>query len=370
MRYTREECCLAWLASGGMHPKKLRRIVDEFDGAEGVYDRYMIEGRGFLEDFAKGTEIDVLEEGASRENMHELAKRLHSISAHVMYIDDSIYPSILRTIPSPPPVLFYQGDPRCLEDRQVTMVGTRRPSVHGTEATRKIAHDFAQAGVPVVSGLASGLDTAAHLGCMEGGAPTIGVLACGIDVEYPSGSRQLREDIIAKGGLLLTELPLGAQATKGVFHQRNRIMSGLSPATLMMEGAPSSGSMITVRHALQQNRRVFAYPGLPGAEASEGTHELLRQGASYCTRAQDVMEDMGWTGGKDRAQPAPAAKKEVQLEDDAQRTLYHLLCAGDKTFDELLAASGLPMTDVTIALTMLQLDGLVASLPGKTYSKV
>lgn len=373
MRYTREECCLAWLSSCGIHPKRLRQIIDELDGAEAVYDWFMVEGKGFLECFARGSEIELLIDGAQRDNMHEMTQMLHAINAHVMYIDDSIYPASLRRIPSPPPILYYCGDPDCIRDRQVTMVGTRRPSVHGIEATRRIARDLAQQGIPIVSGLAGGLDTEAHLGCMEGGAPTIGVLAAGIDVNYPSGSRQLKEDIVRKGGLLLTEMPLGSAATKGVFHRRNRILSGLSPATLMMEGAAASGSMITVRHAQEQGRRVFAYPGLPGAEASEGAHALLRQGAAYCTSAQDVLEEMGWTASAGRIAPLPAARMlrqdTVQLDDDAQRKVYQLLANGEKSFDEILAASGLSLPDCTLALTMLQLNGLVSSLPGKLYTR-
>lgn len=250
----------------------------------------------------------------------------------------------------------------------VSVVGSRKASPQGVEVTQKICRELSQAGVTIVSGFAMGIDTAAHEGCLEGGSPTAAVLSAGIDVDYPADNAALKERIVKNGGVLLSEYPPGFRSNKFVFQVRNRIIAGLGKALLMMESRIQSGSTLTVHHALDQGREVYAYPGIPGTEWAEGAHQLLREGANYFTSAQDILEDLGWED--DLPQPTIQQKKELPPLSDDQRRVYTLLSQGELSFDQLADQSGLASPALSVALTMLQMMGLVRAMPGKAYCRV
>lgn len=369
MQYSREDGCRAWMTNGLFLPTLCADLLNEYGSAEAIYDRFIRDGSRFLKDRGVADfAISSLQEQATQDKMHEMMLTMRKLNIGVVGIDDLEYPEMLRHIHQPPAILFYRGQLDCLMGKCVAVVGSRTVSPQGEAVTRSICRDLSRSGVTIVSGLAMGVDAAAHEGCLEGGAPTVAVMACGIDVDYPMDNAPLREEIVRSGGLLLSEYPLGMRGAKHVFKMRNRIISGLSKAVLMMEAKIRSGSMITVQHALEQGRDVFAYPGVPGTEWAEGAHHLLREGAIYFTSAQDVLEDLGW------AEDAPAItlqqKQELPGMTAEQHAIYKLLGQGEKSFDELAAESGIAIPQLSVALTLMQMSGVIRAMPGKTYCRI
>ena len=368
MRYTREDGCRAWLTYGMFRADTLQELLQEFGNAEAIYDRFVKRGGDFLKKRVGEFGLEQLTEQASRDKMHEMLLTMQKLNMGILAYSDSGYPDSLRKMQSPPALLFYRGDLDCLMGKCVAVVGSRKASPQSIEVTQKICCELSKAGVTIVSGLAMGIDAAAHKGCLAGGSPTAAVLGCGIDVDYPAENIDLKEEIVRKGGILLSEYPPGYRANRFVFHVRNRIISGLGRALLMMESRIQSGSMLTVHHALDQGKEVYAYPGIPGTEWAEGAHQLLREGANFFTNASDILEDMGWE--EVLPQTAVHQVKELPPLSDEQRRVYTLLSQGELSFDQLAAETGLPVPSLTVALTMLQMMGLVKAMPGKSYCRI
>lgn len=367
MRYRREDGCRAWLTCAAWQPEALARILARYGSAEAVYDRFMREGGTFLNEEANAQQLQLLRENALPEVIHETMVVMRRENMGILSLEDFGYPDALRDIPDPPPLLFYRGDPDCLLGPCVTVIGSRSPSPAGMEAAERIARELSEAGVRVISGLAMGIDGAAHRGCLAGGSPTVAVLGCGLDVNYPASHRGLKDEILDRGGLLLSEYPPGCPAMQWHFPVRNRIMSGLSRAVVLVEARIRSGSMSTVHHALDQGREVYAYPGVVGTEWAEGAHQLLREGANYFASAKDILEDLNLQ--EPRHQPPVTERKETlpPLNDD-QRIVYAALCrGGEQSFDALVQATGLEPSALSGALTMLQILGMIRALPGKAY---
>lgn len=371
MRYTREHGCRAWLTYGLLRADTLSSLLDEFGCAEAIYDQFLKQGSRIFGKKLGSEAVGRLKAQADPDQMHQMMLTMQNLQTGILGMDDKQYPDSLRNIPSPPALLFYRGDPDCLMGKCITVVGARHASPRGTDITREICRDLSAAGVTIVSGLAIGIDAAAHEGCIEGGSPTAAVLATGMDVDYPSPNVELKESIVSNGGILLSEYPFGMRGSKYVFQVRNRIMSGLGRAMLMMESRIRSGSFLTVHHALDQGRDVYAYPGIPGTEWAEGAHQLLREGASYFTSAKDILEDLDWDSSSTMSFSTSRHQAESlpPLSDD-QRAIYALLSKGECSFDELAETSGISAPSLSIALTMLQMMGLIKALPGKCYCKV
>lgn len=368
MQYTREDGCRAWLTYAQVPSHVLRDVFDYYGNAEDVFEEFLSERGRNLKSFLPHTQIDILRQRAQPEAMHAMMVSMQQNHIGIISQNDSCYPEALRTIGDPPVFLFYRGNLDCLMGRCIAMIGTRKPAPNTLEATRKIACDLSNAGVTIISGLAAGIDTAAHLGCLDGQSPTVALLANGMDIDYPSQNAGLKEQIIKSGGLLLTEYPPGCPAIGWHFPIRNRLIAGLSRAVVMMEGQIRSGSMTTVHHALEQGKDVYAYPGNIGSEWAAGTHQLLREGATYFTKAQDILDDMHW----DDKNAAPTHQQKAQLPplSDGQRRVYALLNQREMSFDELADALNLDASTLSSELTMLSILGLVKALPGKIFSKV
>ncbi len=367
MRYTREDGCRAWLTHGLMSADIVSGLMQEYGSAEAIYDRFCAQGPGFLKGRVSGNSLAHLKEQSGKAAMHEMLVTMQKLNIGILAPKDPQYPDSLRHIPSPPALLYYRGDPDCLMGKCLAVVGSRHASPESVDTTFRICRELSQAGVTVVSGLAMGIDSAAHEGCIAGGSPTAAVLGTGIDVDYPIENVALKERIVQGGGVLLSEYPPGKRASRFVFPIRNRIVAGLGKATLLMESRIRSGSMLTVQHALEQGRDVYAFPGIPGTEWAEGAHQLLREGALYFTAASDILEDMSWEDSASR--PTVQEKKELPPMTEEQRQIYVLLGRGEMSFDQLAAETGQSAPSLTVALTMLQMMGVIRPMPGKTYRR-
>lgn len=364
VHYSREDGCRAWLAYALMPPIKLMRLLQEFGSAETIYTEYVRTGGEVLRPFVRKQGLQELSAHATPEAMHKMMLTLNEHQIGLLSSEDPAYPCLLHEIADPPPLLFYRGNLGCLQERMLTVIGTRSASPQGLQAAHDIAKGLSEAGVVIVSGLAEGIDTEAHTGCLQGRSPTIGICGTGIDVDYPAVNHQLKEDMLAKGGLLLSEWPLGFPALPHSFQHRNRLMSGLSRGTILIESRIKSGAMLTIQHALDQGREVFAWPGYPGSIHAEGAHQLIREGARYFTSAEDILDDMKWTSD---ALPSSEEKKALPPLSEDQKKVLHALRGGEQSMDQLAAATELSASALSISLTLLQVSGLIRSMPGKTY---
>lgn len=301
---------------------------------------------------------------------------------HCLIYDDPLYPRLLREIPRPPPLLFVRGDPTCLSLPQLAMVGSRNPSGGGIENAERFAHYLAERGFAITSGLALGIDAAAHRGALRATGKTIAVMGTGIDLIYPSRHRQLAQEIIDSGGALVSEFPLGTASHACNFPQRNRIISGLSGGTLVVEAAVQSGSLITASYALQHDREVFAIPGSIHNPLARGCHQLIRQGATLVETAQDIVDQLAGLLSYKRqeirvsrtTQPGlsnePAAVNEdaPDLNVDEQN-LLQALGYDPLPVDLLAERTGLDVGNLSAQLIGLEIKGLIQQV-GASYQRV
>lgn len=274
----------------------------------------------------------------------------------ILTLLDPLYPVLLKEIHDPPPVLYAKGALSALNASALAMVGTRKPSVLGRKIARSFAFELAQQELTITSGLALGIDGEVHEGCLAAKGRTIAVMATGIDCIYPLQHAKLAERICVDG-LLLTEFPLKVSPNAGHFPRRNRIISGLSLGVLVIEAAIKSGSLITARMAMEQNRSVFAIPGSIYNQQTKGCHYLLQQGAALVTSPQDVLSEiMGWQMSKPIDKPI--------LEADKNESLIRLIGYDLTTVDEVLSVSGLSVAEVICELAEFELQGLIKAVPG------
>ncbi len=276
---------------------------------------------------------------------------------HLLTWSDSGYPALLKEIDDPPVVLYAKGDLSSLRQRTISIVGTRNPSVTGRETARRFAFELAEWGLTIVSGLALGIDAAAHQGCLDASGRTIAVMGTGVNCIYPRQHAKLAERI-GQNGLLISEFPLHSQPIAGHFPRRNRIISGLSSSTLVVEAAIRSGSLITARFACEQNRDVLAIPGSIHNPQSRGCHHLLQQGATLVTSSADVLSELGLEKGL-----SPIADIHTPLA-DGDKNLVQCIGFETTTVDQMILRSGLTHESVVCGLADLELQGLVQAIPG------
>ncbi len=285
-------------------------------------------------------------------------------------LDDLRYPPLLRQIADPPAALFVLGNPACLRDPQLAIVGSRSPTRGGAETAQAFARHLVECGLTITSGLARGIDGAAHRGALEGGGATVAVLGTGPDRVYPAAHRDLAHEIAARGALV-TEFPPGTPPLGGHFPRRNRIISGLALGTLVVEAATQSGSLITARLAIEQGREAFAVPGSIHNPLARGCHALIRDGAKLVETATDILEELGplaGVGDLPRHAAAAPATSEPELDADYSRLLE---CLGFDPLpvDVLVQRSGLTADCVSSMLLVLELRGLISSVAGGRYQR-
>lgn len=363
MKYTFEDGCRAWLTYAHTQPSAVQRMMDQFGNASAIYEQCRKDGGKTIRRFLSEHNTEKLVRRSARPEMHEMMVAMQQSQMQIVALHDTVYSAALRFIADPPPFLFVQGDPSCMTGRCLAVVGSRAATPLAATRCEELCRNLSGRGVTIVSGLAVGIDTSAHEGSLSGTTPGIGVMACGLDVDYPTRSRDLKRRLIEHGGLLISEYPPGTPVRKGVFSARNRIISGLCKGVVMMEARITSGSFITVQHALDQGREVFAWPGEPGSVWSEGAHQLIREGARYFVTAEDILEDLSWDDIE-----APQEKREpaVALTPGMQQILT-ILYGGEKSLDELAYESKLDISTLSTSLTILQMSGMVRALPGKMY---
>ena len=288
--------------------------------------------------------------------------RLARLGIGAVTLLDPGYPSHLRQISDPPPVLFVKGQLAEADQLAVALVGTRRATSYGRAVADRLARDLAAAGVSVVSGLARGVDTAAHRSALEAGGRTLAVLGNGLDQVYPPENATLARRIIdQQQGALVSEFPPGVPPDAVNFPRRNRLISGLSAATVIVEAGQRSGALITADFALEQGRDVFAVPGSILSPVSVGPNTLLKQGATPATSAQDILESLGGV-------PAPVAHSLPKLDGD-ETSVWEALSGEPRHIDELARALGKGAGEVSATLAVLELKGLARQVGAMTYAR-
>jgi DNA processing protein len=291
----------------------------------------------------------------------------------VLALGEADYPPLLLHMPDPPLLLYVQGDAGLLQggaadSRCLAMVGSRQPTPAGRARARAFAQSFAEAGLTVVSGLAIGIDAAAHEGALAAGGPTVAVIGTGPDLVYPSRHRELAARIAAHGAIVSEYAP-GTPSRPEHFPQRNRILAGLARGTLVVEAALQSGSLITARLAAESGREVFAIPGSVDSPQSRGCHALIRQGALLVEQAQEVLEELGWAAAPgDRPHPSPEAMA-ASPATAAERALLDALGYEPTDLDTLALRTGWPGAELAARLLELELDGRVSRLPGGLFQR-
>jgi len=342
----------------GIGASRLRALIDYFGDLETAWNAHS---------------HDLQQAGLDRRSLENLIKarakldlgaevqRLARAGIQVLTWDDAEYPPNLSQIYNAPPVLYVRGDIETRDEWAVAVVGTRRASVYGKEAARMLATGLAQAGVTVVSGLARGIDTVAHRSCLEAGGRTIAVLGSGLDVIYPRENTRLAADIVQRGALM-SEYPLGTRPEARNFPPRNRIISGLTLGTVVVEAGQSSGALITADFAAEHGRDVFAVPGSIFARGSRGTNELIEQGAKVVRDVADVLEELNLTMVSEQAQA-----RAIIPDNETEALLLDHLSSEPVHVDYLGRAVDLPIAQVTSTLALMELKGMVRQVGGMSY---
>ena len=371
---------LEWLAlslTPGLGPTRARKLVEHFGSAEAVFRASLTE--------LEGTDIQAVSAqsiatGKSGELGREELARASDAGVTVLSIEDASYPTRLKEIYDPPSILYIRGNPEVLTRHGIAVVGTRHPTPYGSGMAERLACDLATQGLVIISGMARGVDTASHRGAISAKGKTVAVFGTGVDVIYPKENSRLSEQILALGGALVSEFPVGTFAAPQNFPIRNRILSGMSLGVLVVEAAEYSGTRITARLALEQNRDVFAVPGNVTNKNSWGPNTLIKQGAKLVATWEDVWEDLPT---EVRLALTPASPSESQgassaslFPDDGlpphERRLLSLLKADEAThIDELIEKleSEVSSSEIFAALFELELNGKVRQMPGKNFVK-
>ncbi len=289
---------------------------------------------------------------------------------HLLCWDDDSYPALLRRIKGPPAALFIDGDPGCLWQPQIAVIGSRNPTSGGLEHARDFAATLARQGMTITSGLASGIDSAAHAAAMDVGAVTIAVNGTGLDKVYPASSQAVAERIRTQGAMI-SELPLGSPPKRQHFPSRNRIISGLSLAVLVIEAGLNSGTLITARKAAEQGRDVFALPGSLHNPMAKGCHRLIREGARLVETTADILQELGPLAAElqmeirqrldllDQEDKHSVSLQKNLLDDSEYQLVWEVLGFDPKPIDIIIEQTGLPASAISSMLLMMELKGMV-----------
>lgn len=346
-------------------PIRFKKIIKHFSSSDKTLKNAFLAQTSELE--KAGIETNIAEEFiAARNNIKpdEIIIKLEKENINVITIVDENYPKLLAEIYNPPALLYYRGVLDLRDDFSVAIVGTRKYTSYGQQATESITRDLVKNNITIISGLALGIDALTHLATLKAGGKTVAVLGSGLDRQslYPSQNRYLADKIVDAGGAVISEFPLGTAPLKYNFPQRNRIISGLSLGTLVIEAAEKSGALITATYALEQNREVFAVPGNIFSPVSIGPNKLIKDGARSITSALDIIEALNLTQATaylDNKKIMPESKEEEKIVSKLSFEPIHI--------DELVQQTGLDVATANSALVVMEMKGMVKNLGGMNY---
>lgn len=354
---------IGWLALRqlpGVSDLILIRLMERFGSSQEIFSvcpETLVQKTGLPRPLAES-----ISKCSTRSHAQEELKRICDLGASVMTSRDPAYPRLLAAISHPPPILTVRGTLQPGDQQALAVVGLRRASAYGLRLAEKMSRDLAACGLTIVSGLARGIDTAAHRGALAAGGRTLAVMGSGLDICYPPENKKLYDEI-ARQGAILSEFPPGTPPLPTHFPRRNRIISGLSLGTLVVEAAERSGSLITARCALEQGREVFAIPGNVGSPPSEGTNRLIQAGAKLVREIPDILEEIApqieALPPTDHLARPPRGSREYQL--------YEILSDEPCHIDDLIFRSRLSPADVNGILLQLELQGTAKQLGGQHY---
>lgn len=347
----------AWLTLSqisGLGNETMRRLLQAFSSPEAVFQAPFSE----LTRIVKTPIASVIAQGIKQDNLLVFEEWLRDPLNHILTVADSEYPQALLNITDPPYVIFVKGRLDLLNVPALAIVGSRNATPQGLRNGEAFAQAASESGLCIISGLAHGVDAAAHIGGLRGKGSSIAIVGTGLDKVYPSSNRELAHQL-AQHGAIISEFPLGTPPLPANFPRRNRIISGLSMGCLVVEASLQSGSLITARMALEQGREVFAIPGSIHSPQSKGCHALIKQGAKLVESAQDILEELG-------AQYFTKAAIVTPHEHD----IFDHLSFDAIDLDTLVQRSGLTVAALSAILLQLEMQGQVATLPGGLYQRI
>ena len=368
-----------WLAlalTPGLGPTRIKKLIENFGTGERVFNASLteLEATGILAVSAQS-----IATGKSMELAQEECGKVVEAGARIISLSDPEYPPRLKEIYDPPVILFVKGSVEVLAQPGIAMVGTRHPTPYGSGMAERLSTDLAARGLVIISGLARGIDTASHRGAVAAKGKTVAVLGTGIDVMYPKENTRLTEQIVAMGGALISEFPVGTFPAPQNFPIRNRIISGMSAGVLVVEAAEYSGTRITSRLALEQNRDVYAVPGNVTNKNSWGPNTLIKQGAKLVATWEDVWEELPpdiqaalSSKQNESIEPETASLFPDEVSSPHEKKILRLLKADESThIDELveLLEAEISPSEIFAALFELELNGKIRQMPGKNFVK-
>jgi DNA processing protein len=342
----------------GIGAVRMKNIIDHFGNLEIAWNA---PAEALISAGLPGRVVENFIHMRGQVNLEIIMERIETLGVKVYTWEDDTYPRRLKEISQPPPVLFVRGSINVEDDWAVSVVGTRRVTPYGRQVAMEIARFLAQNGVTVVSGLARGVDAISHQAALQAGGRTFAVLGSGVDVIYPPEHRKLANEIIAQGAII-SDYAMGTQPESSNFPPRNRIIAGLSLATIVVEAGETSGALITAEFAVEQGRDVFAVPGSILTPQSEGTNKLIGQGARPLLRMTEILEIL-------KLEQLPEKqnnRKTIAASPEEKKLLVHL-SQDPQHIDEISRLSGLPIQSVSATLTMMELKGMVTHVGGMNY---
>ncbi len=357
-------------------PIKTRRLIQHFGLPEQVWKATPDE-LAEIEGFSRPMAERIVQE-RSKIDLERTWEDVLKRGCSVITWEDADYPLLLQEIYDPPPILYFSGDIKVINGYCLAIVGSRRHSIYGKEIAYKFASKLSNYGLSIVSGMARGIDTWAHKGVLDAGGKTAAVLGCGLDICYPPENRSVMEKIQVSG-IVISEFPPGSQPLPQNFPRRNRIISGLSQGTIVIEAGEKSGALITTDFALEQGREVFAVPGSIASPYSKGCHKLLKEGAKLVEKVEDILEEISLPSlTKDSFSPASkddtkrvlsngsGLEKQQQLEPD-EITLLEFIPYEPLTLEDIVCLSKMPLSLVNTLLLELEMKRVIKQLPGKYF---
>lgn len=350
----------------GIGPVRYQKIIEKFENLD------EFKSRGTTDIFKEcGLTGGLAEKILGFDNwakFDKILERASQLNVEILCLGQDGYPENLTNIYAPPIVIYVKGETSYLNKPSVAIVGSRTPTSYGRSMANRIASELAAKGLVIISGLASGIDSEAHQAALDVGGVTGAIFGSGIDVIYPPEHRQLAEKI-CQNGYYLSEFPFGTAPERHNFPRRNRVISGLSLAVVVVEAANKSGALVTANIAADQGKDVFAVPGPADSPKSDGTINLIKQGAYVATSAEDILQNFGW---ESPGASSPADQKtetvKVKLEPNEQK-VCDMIASGPLHFDELVRNLNLPSSELSAILLKLELAGLVARRPGNYLTR-